>query len=45
MRPFRYTTGSAVIYDSGLNGALEAGKFYGMELKVVKNNYNLVWMY
>lgn len=35
----------AVIYDSGLNGAMEAGQFYGMELKVVKNYSNLVRMY
>lgn len=35
----------AVIYDSGLNGISEAGKFYGMELEVVKGYQNLVRMY
>ena len=35
----------AVIYDSGLNGAAEAGMFYGMELKELAGYVNLVQMY
>ena len=35
----------AVIYDSGLNGAAEAGMFYGMELEELAGYVNLVQMY
>ena len=35
----------AVIYDSGLNGAAEAGLFYGMEKEVLNGYPNLVQMY
>ena len=35
----------AVIYDSGLNGAAQAGMFYGMELEVLAGYVNLVRMY
>lgn len=35
----------AVIYDSGLNGAPEAGMFYGMELEELVGYVNLVKMY
>ena len=34
-----------VIYDSGLNGASEAGMFYGMELEELVGYVNLVKMY
>ena len=35
----------AVIYDSGLNGEIRAGLYYGMELNVLKGYANLVRMY
>ena len=35
----------AVIYDSGLNGYIDVGLFYGLELEVLKGYENLVQMY
>ena len=35
----------AVIYDSGLNGAAEAGMYYGMELEALRGYVNVIRMY